>query len=430
MQPVRTALYLDFDNVFSGLAKLDPRSAMRYAENPQLWVDRLASTFLNDGPRRWLILRCYMNPAGWIPHPEGDGGRLYFSKFRLFFTDAGFEVVDCPRLTHTKNGADIRLVLDAAEALHAQVHYDEFVIASGDSDMTPLLVRLRAADRRTTVVSPSDTADVLGAVSDRLIGGDEFLDLLETETAEPREDLVDTVDEDSELDGSEGGPDPAGSEVSLGAQEAQVRFRELANQRYSMATEPLNLATLAHYLRAELGSVTTTSHWFGYGTFTRALQALDLPHVRMSQHLVWDTSRHHAPAPNEAVVTRSDVPDAVARVTTILKMPTLKRESWRPIYESLAAFVGAYEFNLTEATRWARDRLVESGVEVNRHAVSFVAHGASYGGCPLYRKPPPGADEIGTAFVANVLSRADAADIDLSTQEVEAIRAWLGAPER
>jgi hypothetical protein len=46
---------------------------------------------------------------------------LYFSKFRPALTDAGFEVVDCPRLPHTKNGADIRLVIDAVEALRADV---------------------------------------------------------------------------------------------------------------------------------------------------------------------------------------------------------------------------------------------------------------------------------------------------------------------
>src|SRR5689334_2004247 len=158
MEPVRSALYLDFDNVFGGLLKLDPKLAMRYAEEPQLWLSRLASGTQDEQPRRWLVLRCYMNPAGWVPHPDNEGGRLYFSRFRPYFTDAGFEVVDCPRLSHTKNGADIRLVIDAVEALSADVRYDEFVIASGDSDMTPLLVRLRASDRRTTILSPSDSA--------------------------------------------------------------------------------------------------------------------------------------------------------------------------------------------------------------------------------------------------------------------------------
>ena len=172
MDQLRSALYLDFDNVFSALAKLDPKMAMRFAEEPHTWLRRLSVHGMESPVRRWLVLRCYMNPAGWIPHPENGGARLYFSKLRPPFTDAGFEVVDCPRLSHTKNGADIRLAIDALEALRHEVCYEEFVIASGDSDMTPLIIRLLASDRTTTLLSPSDSAVVLGAVFDRLIGGE------------------------------------------------------------------------------------------------------------------------------------------------------------------------------------------------------------------------------------------------------------------
>ena len=34
MNYVRTALYLDFDNVFSGLCNLDPQVAVRFASDP------------------------------------------------------------------------------------------------------------------------------------------------------------------------------------------------------------------------------------------------------------------------------------------------------------------------------------------------------------------------------------------------------------
>jgi uncharacterized LabA/DUF88 family protein len=104
--------------------------------------------------RRWLILRCYLNPSGSVPH-RGDAGtqtRLFFSGFRTSFVRAGFEVIDCPRYSGTKNAADIRIVVDAIDALADDARYDEFVIASGDSDMTPLLHRLRRADRRTMIV--------------------------------------------------------------------------------------------------------------------------------------------------------------------------------------------------------------------------------------------------------------------------------------
>jgi uncharacterized LabA/DUF88 family protein len=417
MESVRSALYLDFDNVFSALAKLDPKIAMSFAEKPQAWLPRLAHGGHDEPPRRWLVLRCYMNPAGWIPHPDNGGARLYFSKFRPHFTNAGFEVIDCPRLSHTKNGADIRLVIDAVEALRAEVRYEEFVIASGDSDMTPLVVRLRAADRRTTLLSPSDSAVVLGAVVDRLIGGEELLELLESHA----EDLDEQIGDAAGVDRAGGLDVP-----ELDEAEAKVKFGELVVQRYNEASEPMNLATLAHELRRELGPVTSTSRWFGYDGFSRALQSLDLPGVKMSHHFIWDITRHTAPLSAGADEVGPHLPEPVVRVTTVLKLPALQQESWLNIYDALAGFVAAYEFNLTEATRWARDRLAERDIRVNRQAVGVVAHGAAYGGCPLYRQPPPEAEDIGAAFVANVLNRAAAADIDLSSQDIEVVRTWFG----
>ena len=238
---VRAALYLDFDNVFSGLLKLDPDVAIQFAENPGSWLTRLSTSLTVDGPRRWLVLRCYMNPAGWVPHPDPEAGvaRLYFSRFRPFFTSAGFEVIDCPRLTHTKNAADIRLVVDAVDALSAEPAYDEFVIASGDSDMTPLLVRLRAGDRRTTIVSPSDAADAFTAVADRLVDGQQVLELVQGEQIDPDDEAE--VANFAELPGIPDRNVPMSGDERPDRDEAFERFRTIVTERYVAASGPLNL---------------------------------------------------------------------------------------------------------------------------------------------------------------------------------------------
>ena len=137
--------------------------------------------------------RCYMNPAGRVPHPDNDGTSLYFSKFRPYFTDAGFAVVDCPRLSHTKNRADIRLVIDAVEALRADIRYDEFVIASGDSDMTPLIVRLRASDDGSRSSPHQTLPSSSQAVADRIIGGQELQEHLDFRPAELHGTLEDSM---------------------------------------------------------------------------------------------------------------------------------------------------------------------------------------------------------------------------------------------
>lgn len=413
MDRVRTALYLDFDNVFSGLYRLDPDAAISFAEDPGALLERLATSSTIEGPRAWLVRRCYMNPNGWIA-PAGTtarSDRLYFSGFRPYFTRAGFDVVDCPSLTQgTKNAADIRLVLDAMEALDAKTHYDEFVLASGDSDLTPLLVRLRAADRRTTIVSPFDAAAAFTSVADLLIDGQRTLELLQDET---------------ELSPGERDETPA---EPVDRTEALARFAAMVRERYERTDHPLNLATLAQEVSHELGSAATGPDWFGHGGFTSALRSLDLPGMVISHHWLWDSTRHEAPAVGETLTQIPGEPQAVARLCALQNVPRLPRSAWPRIYRVLADFAASHDFSMTEATKWSRDRLAADGTSVSRASIGFVMNGASYGGCPLYRTPPPDATEIGAAFVANVLGRARAAQIDLSPEDEDAVVAWLGAP--
>ena len=62
--------------------------------------------------------------------------------------EAGVELVDVPPSTRAgKNGADMRLVIDALELCYAREHIDTFAIASGDSDFCPLAYKLRENNR-------------------------------------------------------------------------------------------------------------------------------------------------------------------------------------------------------------------------------------------------------------------------------------------
>ncbi|MDQ5874860.1 MAG: NYN domain-containing protein, partial [Actinomycetota bacterium] len=140
---LRCALFVDFDNVYIGLQRLDPIAAEAFASAPTHWLTALETGNDAEGEfsRRFLIRACYLNPS-------------VFSQFRPNFTRAGFSVVDCPSLTQQgKSSADINLVLDAVDALSAETRYDEFVILSADADFTPLALRCRAADRRVTIIT-------------------------------------------------------------------------------------------------------------------------------------------------------------------------------------------------------------------------------------------------------------------------------------
>lgn len=167
MPELRSAIFLDFDNLASGLRDgAGSEVALRFAQQPEIWLDRL----LGDRPRRALLRRCYMNPAGILD--DEDGTRFRYSEFRWAFMASGFEVIDCPRLTRLKNAADLRMALDAMDAMLSLAHLEEFILLSTDSDFVPLLTRLRAADRRTRLVAHPEVGRIVRSAADEVIGLD------------------------------------------------------------------------------------------------------------------------------------------------------------------------------------------------------------------------------------------------------------------
>jgi hypothetical protein len=76
--------------------------------------------------------------------------------------DKGVELVDVPPSTQAgKNGADVRLVIDALELAYLREHIDSFVIASGDSDFCPLAYKLRENDRTVIGMAVKDATSPL-----------------------------------------------------------------------------------------------------------------------------------------------------------------------------------------------------------------------------------------------------------------------------
>jgi hypothetical protein len=174
------------------------------------------------------------------------------------------------------------------DALHGPTPYDGFVIASADADFTPLLVRLRAADRRTTLISTFDAAAALTAVADRHVDGLQVLALLRRDPPE--------VGRHKAVEPSPPRPTAAAPALPPDVERARASFARLAKARLLSATAPLPLATLAQTIHQELGPTVKDSKWFGQRTITGALKSLDLPNMAISAHHVWDSSRHEKPA--------------------------------------------------------------------------------------------------------------------------------------
>jgi hypothetical protein len=163
---VRTALFVDFDNIYLGLQNEDPRAAEQFATHPGRWLRWLQEDLPNDARvgRKILSRRCYLNPS-------------QFSRFRPYFIRSAFEVVDCPPLTRGgKTSADIQMVMDIMDALGHATRFEEFIILSGDADFTPVLLRLSRYDRRSVVLAAGPASAAYKAACDLLIDQDTFLE--------------------------------------------------------------------------------------------------------------------------------------------------------------------------------------------------------------------------------------------------------------
>jgi len=175
---IYSALFVDFDNIYTRLMEQDAVLAHTFASNPQRWLRWLEGHALRmmygEGVRRRILKRCcYLNP-------------IKYQEFRPFFIRAAFQVVDCPPLTnYGKTSADIHLVMDCMDILSHPTRFDEVIILSGDADFTPLLLRIQEHARRSLVLSVGYTSPAYAAACSWRIREDWFMaQALE----EPRED--------------------------------------------------------------------------------------------------------------------------------------------------------------------------------------------------------------------------------------------------
>lgn len=134
------ALYWDFENLHAGLmeakhgegayAKQDNRFKV---QEPLVDVQALVELGASFGPV--AINRAYGN---W----------QYFGRYRDALLQGSVELIQLfPPGASAKNGADIKLCLDATEDLSRFAHIRTVIVVGGDSDYMPVAQKIKAAGR-------------------------------------------------------------------------------------------------------------------------------------------------------------------------------------------------------------------------------------------------------------------------------------------
>jgi hypothetical protein len=134
------ALYWDFENLHAGLSEAaDPGGYARpdnrfKVQDPLVDIGAVIALAASLGPL--AINRAYCN---W----------QFFGRYRDALLQNAMDLVQLfPPGGAAKNGADIRLCLDAMEDLARWPHLATVMVVGGDSDFTALAQKVRVAGRR------------------------------------------------------------------------------------------------------------------------------------------------------------------------------------------------------------------------------------------------------------------------------------------
>jgi len=426
---IRSALFVDFDNVYIGLQRLDPPAAEAFASDPGHWLERLETGRDAEGHfrRRFLVRACYLNPSA-------------FSRFRPFFTRAGFRVVDCPSLTQQgKSSADINMVLDAVDALSAPTHYDEFVIVSADADFTPLALRCRAADRRVTIIAASPAASAYRAVADTVMTADDLAEIVTTPALPAMEGREATRSKPEESIAQP--PSIPGKAAEPGPRVPATAAKAVLDLLRS-ADGPVMGASLAHTAKSVDPTLPATSWdrhggfgaWLiasvpevgwssrpspGYGWDRRRFTTADLP----AEDPAEDTSKRRAALPERDPI--GDLTPLQRQVAGVTGIPLLLTKQYATLLKALAKDANANTFHRAETSKRVRDICQEAGVAVGRASINSVIQGLLYS-AGLKLEHPVTAKQLAEGWAGCVEGLCRGARMELSDDGLAEVRSWVG----
>jgi uncharacterized protein (TIGR00288 family) len=124
MSDSKIALFMDFENIAIGVVD---------AKYKKFEINLLLERLLEKG--KIVVKKAYCD---WDRFPD----------YKRELHEAAIELIEIPGRGYSgKNSADIRLAVDAMDMCWSKDHIDLFVIASGDSDFSPLVSKLKENDK-------------------------------------------------------------------------------------------------------------------------------------------------------------------------------------------------------------------------------------------------------------------------------------------
>jgi hypothetical protein len=437
---MKSALFVDFDNVYTQLRALQPAAAERFARGPTEWIRWLVESLgVPDGHdagarRRLLVRRCYLNPN-------------WYQTYRHAFLRAGFEIVDCPPVTSQgKTSTDIHMVLDIVELLQHETRYDEFIVLSADADFTPVLRKLRRYDRRTSVLAIGFPSAAYQASADLLIDERLFVEQALGLAPEPVVREAPVIETAASV--------PTSPTLNL------TEIAKLIEQVVAQSASPVSAALLASRLRQTYAP--HLDQWNGHGKFLPFFRSLGLTRLvwlNRSGGRVADPVRHAADIAGEAIAESAETADvnvtpheppadvaptadrvfdagweghedllAIAReVSQRTGAPLLAPRAVRAVLESLSADLTQHGYDPSETAQRVRAACLERtpSIEVSQRDVVFTLRGMQLNG-HAFGRGHDDAKTLAQRLCNQVLFLCQREEIVVDDTIRAQIRQWIG----
>ncbi len=142
----KLAVFIDFENL-----------ALGFKDRPgKFQISRVLARLVEKG--KIIVKKAY---ADWKPYAD----------FKRELHEAAIELIEVPhRSMAGKNSADIRMVVDALDLCYSKEHINTFVVCSGDSDLSPLVSKLKENGKNVIGLGLKDsTSKLLVANCDEFI---------------------------------------------------------------------------------------------------------------------------------------------------------------------------------------------------------------------------------------------------------------------
>lgn len=435
---ILSSLYVDFDAVYSRFLAQDQSAGKTFAANPQHWLRWVEGHALRiiygDGVRRRILKRhCYM-------------GAGHYQEFRPFFLQAGFHVTECPRLNgHAKTNSDLHLVMDCMDALDHSTYFDEFIIFSGDANLTPLLLRIQECARRSLVLATGHTSPAYATACTWRIREDWFvaqaLDEGRFEDPENKEDGQGQAGAQFKAprgtaaalrpDKKEEEPKRKLPAALAGARHA--RLLEIIRKLVAESGAPVPLPSVAQVIQKEMEP---GPDWFGAGTFRQLLDRLGLEPLelsRLSQGFVFDPARHERPKdagmPESLLQSDPKLHAFALKVHALTDIPVLRPETYDRFFTLLAE-----ELRNKRPSRAVRLRAVANsceakGLPISHSQIAFMLNAA----WPPGTKSKPEAllsdkEKFRQTFFEHIIHLCHLAQMPLGEREKRLLSKWLNRP--